>query len=121
MEDAYFLYMFELPQGQNARGAMDLFREGVREFFAARGLDCGMGALGGDFRCYGHARRVGGPTTEDDRRALAGWAATQPVRGLARLGVVEPLDRGQSRLRQPTEWVFPLDGSGLVPDAEPLS
>lgn len=78
VDDAYFLFMFELPQGQNARGVMDRLREGVRAFFAGRDLDYGMGALGGDFRCYGHARRLRGPTTEDDRQALAGWVG-RPV------------------------------------------
>ncbi len=120
VDDAYFLFMFELPQGQNARGVMDRLREDVRAFFADRDLDYGMGALGGDFRCYGHARRLRGPTTEDDRPALAGWVAAQSVCGMARLGALEPLDaEGQVRLRQPTEWVFSLDGSGLVPDAKP--
>ena len=75
MEDAYFLYMFELPQGQNARGTMDRFREGIRAFFVGHGLDYGMGALGGTSDA---TAMPGGSAARRPRLTAGHWPCGRP-------------------------------------------
>jgi hypothetical protein len=101
-----FLYDVEFVPGWNPPRTRDRFAESLRSYFESQGLDFGMSALGGMVRCQGDVRRRIGPVTEDDRRALAEWIKSQPVKCIARLGRLEEEHEGTRYFREITEWVF---------------
>lgn len=108
MHDAFFRYDIELTPEQNPRGAMDRFQEELRAWFAARGLDYGMGALGGDRHCYGEIG-PSPPATEADRQAMAAWLGVQRIHATVRLGAVEWPHPPADMLAPITDWVFAVD------------
>lgn len=101
-----FLYDVEFVPGWNPPDTRDRFAQALRSYFESREFDAGMSALGGIVRCQGDVRRRGRPVTEYDRRALAEWIKSQPVKCIARLGKLEEDDEELQFFREITEWVF---------------
>lgn len=109
MGEPLFLYDFEFVPYENPPRTKDRFSEALRAYFAHRGLDYGMSALGGMVHCRGDVRGKRRPVTEDDRQALAEWARGQRVRCIARMGALEEDRDGIEFFREITEWVFVID------------
>jgi hypothetical protein len=108
MHDVFFRFDFELTAERNPRGTMARFREELRAWFVARGLDYSMGALGGDRHCYGGVG-PNPPATEADRQALAEWVRGQRVCATVRFGAVEQSYPPADMLAPITDWVFAVD------------
>jgi hypothetical protein len=105
MVDAFFQYDIEITHGRNPRGTKDWFQESLREWFVRRGLDYGMGAMGGP-HVYGTVGTQP-PATEADRRDLAAWVACQRIDATVRLGPITPNE--PDLLTPITDWVFAVD------------
>ncbi len=111
VNDDFFRYDIELTQERNppdTPDTLDRFREDLRTWFVERGLNYGMGALGGGVHCYGGI----GPNpqaTEEDRSAMADWIRQQRICATVRLDAIVPFDQKPDILSPITDWVFLVD------------
>ena len=95
---------FGIPRGFKTRFESALREEAI----LGKGLDCYLGALGGNQFTYGFVWRPGGDITLGDRQEFEDWLRAQPTACRVALGDPEPM--GSSDInRKITECVFELD------------
>jgi hypothetical protein len=103
-----FRFDVELTPERNPPGLYDKLHEELRSWIVARGLDYGMGAIGGGKHLYG---QVGPnpPATDGDRAAMADWLRGQRMHATVRLGSVVTFSEDLDMLAPITDLVFAVD------------
>lgn len=109
MHKTLFLYRFDFPPYKNPRDRKDEFEENLKFYLKSNILNYGMSALGGMRLTMGHVHRDNGDVSEDDRKALASWATTQPIKCTAHFGEIEIDHPDLQFFREIDDWVFPID------------
>jgi hypothetical protein len=104
----YFRFDVELTPERNPPGLCDRLREDLRAWIIGRGLDYGMGALGGSRRLYGEIG-PNPPATEGDRAAMADWLRGQRMHATVRLEAVVPFSEAADMRAPVTDWVFTVN------------
>jgi hypothetical protein len=95
---------FGIPRGFKSRFEQALREEAV----SSKGLECFLGALGGDRFTYGAVWRPGSHITLADRQAFEEWLRARPLTCKIALGDPEPMELSDIT-REITERVFELD------------
>lgn len=104
----FFRLDIEQTPERNPPGLCDRLLEGLPAWIVGRGLDYGMGALGGSRHRYG---QIGPnpPATEGDRAAIAERLRGQRMHATVRLEVMVPFSEAADMLAPITDWVFAVD------------
>lgn len=110
----YFRFDIELTPECNPPGLCERLREELRAWIVCRGLEYGMGALGGNRHLYGHIG-PNPPASEGDRAAMAEWLQGQRMHATVRLEAIVPFREAAPMLAPITDWVFAVD---TLTDAE---
>lgn len=84
-----FRYMIEFDPLANPPGRTSRFESDLRVYAASTGLDCVMGALGGNVRTYGWVGRPDSDVSTMDRMAFLDWIVRQPIKATVSLGEME--------------------------------
>jgi hypothetical protein len=104
-----FLFSIEFDPLGIPRGFKDRFESALREAAVlGKGLQCYLGALGGNRFTYGFVWRPGGDVTLEDREHFEEWLRTQLLTCKVALGDPEPMEFSDVN-REITERVFELD------------
>ena len=104
-----FQFSIEFDPFGIPRGFKDRFQSALREeAVLGKGLNCYLGALGGNRFTYGFVWRPGGDITLEARQHFEEWLCAQPVTCKVSLGDPEPMESSDIN-REITERVFELD------------